>query len=119
MTETKMLELALEQSHDLLSRGEARLEHLMELEGKAQPNVRLLSRERGRMVKWTDEDEASFQEKMAVRKPDALVQRYLLVRPSSKVIGIDATTKSVEALRVVCAQIAAALASASASAALV
>jgi hypothetical protein len=96
VTEAAFTEHALEQVRDLVERGEARLEHLAEL---VQPNVRSLAKQRSWAFEWTAEQEAGFVEAMASRRPDALVQRYLLKRPSLGVVGVDATPVSVAALR--------------------
>ena len=77
VTEAAFTEHALEQVRDLVERGEARLEHLAEL---VQPNVRSLAKQRSWAFEWTAEQEAGFVEAMASRRPDALVQRYLLKR---------------------------------------
>ena len=84
------------QAHNLVQRCEERLEHLPK---GAQFNVRTYNRYRAESPLWTQEREDIYQEQMANRIPDALVQRFRLNRVHSKLVGFDANQKTLSAMR--------------------
>jgi hypothetical protein len=53
---------------------------------------------RAAAAKWSADDESAYAEKLLTRIPDALVQRFLLNRVGSKVVGIDADKRNLAGL---------------------
>ncbi len=100
-TKHALLQEALVQVKDLVERGEARVADLQCLEAAKQKqcNVRTLNQRRALASVWTEANELAFIDSITLRKPDALVQRYMNVRPSVRYIGINATEESVVQLR--------------------
>ena len=87
------------QLHDLIERAESRLKHL-ESVPLPQFSVRTKNKERENAdpKSWTPERNAEFCEDVFSRVPDALVQRFMLRRVASKVVGLDAKPKVLESL---------------------
>ena len=92
-----MINRALAQVGDLVTRCHGRIEHLSRLKG-IQPGVKSLMRERANALSWSAEQESEYAERLLTRIPDALAQRFLLSRVSTAVLGIDADERNLAGL---------------------
>lgn len=96
-TVKEMTVLVLEQANDLADRCEERLSCLPK---DPQFDYRRAMKEGvAEDGPWDPEDEAAYEEKLLTRIPDALTQRFLKYRVGSRVVGLDATARTLRILR--------------------
>ena len=96
-TKSEMIKQALIQVRNLIERYHGRIKHLSCLQAKQQ-NVRTLMRLRAEAKSWSKEEEIEYCDRLLLRIPDALVQRFLYTRLSGRSIGIDADDRNLAGL---------------------